>query len=157
MPVRSKRGILFLDFRLKGVRFRQSTELKDTPKNRELAEDWDKTIRHEVRLGTFDLARHFPHSRKAAKPVKSRTFKDAGETWLGSHKGAWAEWTYRKFRDDLQKRIYPELGFMLISEITPLVLRQLRQKLIERPREDGHGQLSNRTISRRSTLSPTRK
>lgn len=89
-----------------------------------------------------------PSFEKAIKPVGTRSFKDAGTTWLESHKGTWAEWTYRKFRDDLQKRIYPELGSVLVPEITPLMLRQFRQKLIERPRQNGRGRLSNRTINR---------
>ena len=136
MPVWSKRNILYIDFRYKGVRFRQSTELTDTPKNRKVAEDWDRAVHHEIRLGTFNLLRHFPYSKRGPRPKGTRTFFDAAKTWLESHKGTWAEWTYRKFKDDLEKRILPELGSVPITDITPLSLRQFREKLIERKRAD---------------------
>ena len=149
MSVRVNRhAILFLDFHYKGIRCRESTGLKDTPKNTKLAEDWDATIRREIRLGVFQYNIHFPHSKKNNFFYSSKKiFGDFAKSWLASHKGSWEDWTYRKFRDDLEKRIIPRIGTVPLTEILPLHLRQLREDIIAQRKRDGT-QFSNRTVNR---------
>lgn len=149
MSVRVNRhAILFLDFHYKGIRCRESTGLKDTPKNRKLALDWDATIRRETRPGVFQYTVHFPHSKKNNLFYSSKkTFADLAKSWLASHKGSWADWTYRKFRDDLEKRIVPKIGSFPVAEILPLHLRQLREEIIAQGKKDGT-RFSNRTVNR---------
>lgn len=138
MPVWSKREFLYLDFRFKSVRFRQSTELRDTQKNKKVVQEWDAAILHEIRLGTFDLARHFPRSGRVLKPPRNRTFAGAAKTWLDSHRGTWAELTYRKFRDDLERRILPELGPLpIFDEHTLPYQGSLNNFLRELPESSG--------------------
>src|SRR5713226_6920693 len=107
MSVRINRhGLLFLDFYYRGIRCRESTGLQDTPKNRKLALDWDATVRREIQIGVFQYNIQFPHSKKNSFFYSSKkNFADCAQSWLDSHKGSWADWTYRKFRDDLEKRI----------------------------------------------------
>ncbi|HUK40062.1 MAG TPA: DUF3596 domain-containing protein [Candidatus Acidoferrales bacterium] len=149
MSVRINRhGLLFLDFYYRGIRCRESTGLQDTPKNRKLALDWDATVRREIQIGIFQYNVHFPHSKKNSFFYSSkRTLAAFAQSWLDSHKGSWADWTYRKFRDDLEKRIIPRIGNLPLTEILPLHFRQLREDIIAQGKKDGT-QFSNRTVNR---------
>lgn len=153
MSVRINRhGFLFLDFYYRGIRCRERLGLRDTPKNRKLAQDWDAAVRREIHLGTFQYNIHFPQSPKNNFFFSNKkTFADVAQSWLDSHKGSWADWTYRKFRDDLKKRIEPRIGHIPLREILPLHLRQLREAIIAQGKKDGT-RLSNRTVNR--TLQP---
>src|SRR5262245_58005928 len=64
--VRSKHGRLFLDFRWRGVRCREFTELTDTPENRRRCTALLRIIKGEIALGTFDYRRHFPNGTRLA-------------------------------------------------------------------------------------------
>jgi integrase len=64
--VRGKHGRLFLDFRWRGVRCREFTELTDTSENRRRCAASLKIIKGEITLGTFDYRRHFPHGTRLA-------------------------------------------------------------------------------------------
>ena len=66
MGVRGKHGRLFLDFRWRGVRCREFTELTDTPENRRRCAALLKIIKGEIALGTFDYRRHFPNGARLA-------------------------------------------------------------------------------------------
>lgn len=63
---RTDNGQLFIDFRFQGDRCREQTALPDTPANRRKLEKLLERIEHEIKTGTFDYARFFPGSRKAA-------------------------------------------------------------------------------------------
>src|SRR5262245_42305023 len=106
MPVRTRNGILFLDFRW-GKRYRISTGLKDTEANRKFCDDWDAAIRREMLLGTFKIENHFPNlgrKRETENPTPE-TFRQVAELWLEAHKESWGEWTYRKHKNRLEARI----------------------------------------------------
>jgi integrase len=148
MPVRTRSGILYLDFRFQGARYKISTGLIDTPENKQLVGDWDATIRREIHLGVFEIAKHFPHSPRALNRKSDyKTFADFALGWLASHKESWAEWTYRKFKSDLENRILPRIGNTQILEITPMRLRQLRGEIQAQGKLDG-SRFSNRTVNR---------
>jgi integrase len=54
-----------IDFRYKGVRFRERISLPPTPANRKYAQRLKATIEHEIAIGTFNYAKHFPESKRA--------------------------------------------------------------------------------------------
>jgi integrase len=62
--VRGKHGRLFLDFRWRGVRCREFTELTDTSENRRRCAALLRIIKGEIALGTFDYRRHFPQGAR---------------------------------------------------------------------------------------------
>ena len=93
MPIRVRRGIIHLDFRYKGKRFRITTGLAATPQNRKLAEGWISEIQFQISLGSFRFQNHFPHYRHNEPVKKQGTFTEAATQWLESHKESWAEWT----------------------------------------------------------------
>ena len=60
-------GKLFFDFRYQGQRRREYTVLADTAMNRKKMKVTLDRIETEIKLGTFDYARHFPNSKTAAR------------------------------------------------------------------------------------------
>lgn len=146
MPIRIRGGIIYLDFRYRGRRLRPSTQLASSPESQKLADDWAAAIRREIRLGVFRLDNHFPHYRFSHKEG-SANFADAPNSWLESHKQTWAEWTYRKFKGDLDLRVVPKIGQRKLKEITAKDLRLLREAIVAEGRKDG-GRLSNRSVNR---------
>jgi integrase len=147
MSYRRRDGFYHIDFRWRERRYRVSTGLEDTPENEQFVADWDAAIRREIALGTFRLENHFP---KLAAPVLAEgTFRQKAEAWLKAHQHSWAEWTYRKFKSNLEARIFTK-GFarLKIEEIKPGDLRLLQSELIEEGRQDGKGRLSNRAVNK---------
>jgi integrase len=56
-----------VDFRWKGERCRERLRLKPTPANLKWAAGLKARIEHEIATGTFEYARHFPDSPRAAR------------------------------------------------------------------------------------------
>jgi integrase len=61
-----------VDFRWKGERCRERLRLKPTPANLKWAAGLKARIEHEIATGTFEYARHFPDSPRAAASVGAR-------------------------------------------------------------------------------------
>jgi integrase len=142
------RDKIYLDFRFKGRRLRPSTGMEPTEANVKLAEQWDAAIQHEIHIGTFCIENHFPYYRPSHQYKEGDgTFKTAATTWLESHKQSWAEWTYRKFKSDLEARIFPKIGRLKVSEITGKNVRLLREAILAEGKFAG-GKLTNRSVNR---------
>ena len=58
-----------VDFRWNGKRYRERLALSPTPANLKYAARLKAVIDHETAVGTFDYAKHFPNSPRAAKPA----------------------------------------------------------------------------------------
>jgi integrase len=68
MPsVRVQEGKLFYDFRVRGKRCREYTQLADTAANRRFAEKTLARLCAELAAGKFDYGEFFPGSAKAAQ------------------------------------------------------------------------------------------
>jgi integrase len=101
-------------------------------------------------LGTFRLENHFPDYRPSHQRAirREETFTRAATEWLESHKQSWAEWTYRKFKADLESRIFPKIGNRNVKEITGKDLRLLREAILAEGRVIGGEKLANRSVNR---------
>ena len=64
---RSDSGLLFFDFRYKGVRCREQTTLEDNKSNRTKMEKILKKIEEDIEANTFEYRRYFPNSKLAEK------------------------------------------------------------------------------------------
>jgi integrase len=104
-------------------------------------------IHFQISLGTFRIQNHFPHYRHNDPLKKEGTFTEAATAWLESHKQSWAEWTYNKFKGDLEGRIIPKIGSRRINEITAKDLRLVRESIQAEGKRKG-GKLSNRSVNR---------
>lgn len=71
--VHKPNGMLFLDFRVKGVRCREYTALPDSPANQKKLEKLLDKITAEIKAGTFEYAAYFPGSKALARVTKQQT------------------------------------------------------------------------------------
>jgi integrase len=146
LSVRRRDGFWHIDFKWR-KRYRVSTGIPDRDENEKFVRDWDATIRREIALGTFQLKNHFPKLEPIV-PDNEKTVRESCEDWLKAHKNSWAEWTWRKHRDNLAARIYPKIGDKLTREVKPVDLRLLREAIIAEGKIRGEGKLSNRRVNR---------
>jgi hypothetical protein len=71
--VRSKHGRLFLDFRWRGVRCREFTDLPDTPENRRRCTTLLRIIKGEIAFGTSTTAATSPTAHAPDVLPRDRT------------------------------------------------------------------------------------
>lgn len=64
---RKDNGLIFIDFRYKGIRCREQTALIDNAANRKKVQKVLERIEAEISSGTFEYSRFFPGSRNAEK------------------------------------------------------------------------------------------
>ncbi|MDD4979380.1 MAG: site-specific integrase [Gallionella sp.] len=64
---REDNGLLFIDFRVNGIRCREQTALPDSVANRKKVEKVLERIEAEITSGTFEYRRFFPASKNASK------------------------------------------------------------------------------------------
>lgn len=146
--VRKETGTLYFDFFFKNVRCREFTALLDTKANRKLMEDALRKIEAEITLGTFDYAKTFPNSKRAAKfsamtqksgveKARESTASRGGmprvgafaEEWMSEKEVEWKRSYRKKIRDILGKYITPEFGEKGVSDIVKADLLKYRAKL----------------------------
>lgn len=94
-----RNGKLVLQFRYKGLRCREQTQLADNKANRSRLERLLKKIDAEIVLETFDYAKYFPNSNAAQRFTElkrreltakryfdtpdSPKFEEFAKTWFG--------------------------------------------------------------------------
>ncbi|MFT4824849.1 MAG: integrase [Halioglobus sp.] len=98
--IRERRGLLFIDFRYRGVRCREYTKLSDKPTNRKRLQTIVERVEAEILLGTFDYAAYFPNSdrvaqfndhdaRKVQVQSDTPTFSDFSDLWFSENEVSW--------------------------------------------------------------------
>ncbi|MCD8553524.1 site-specific integrase [Seleniivibrio sp.] len=89
--LRYRKDSIFLDYTHKGKRQRVSIDLKDTPRNRKVAETKLALVNaaldsEKIGLGTFDIYEIFPYmkqkSEELAEKSKSENFDDLFKKWV---------------------------------------------------------------------------
>lgn len=124
--VRARGGLLFFDFRYKGVRCREQTRLQDSAGNRKRLEKIMQQIENEIDAGEFDYSRYFPESKNLGKiregqegpvvqmpqPVVSParqtpSFASFCEEWYLENEVRWKRSYRRTVRGNLDKHLIP--------------------------------------------------
>jgi integrase len=150
---RDDTGLLFFDFRHKGIRCREQTALVDTPANRKKVQKVLDRLEAEIASGTFDYNQFFPGSKNATKfdassepsVVKVRavqteasmiestsnhpTFKEFAETWFAEKEVEWRKSHRIGTRADLDKLLKPHFGDKVVSQITKADILTFRAAL----------------------------
>ncbi len=176
---RSDTGLLFMDFRLRGQRCREQTALVDTPANRKRLSKVLAKIEEEISLGTFDYRLFFPSSKNAARfdqvrpgasvtavaqavsalgPVAAKAtplFRDFADTWYGEKSIEWRASHKKTIRGDLDKRLNPRFGEMVVGSITKADILAFRADLAKAPARNKKNPLSNPRINK--ILNPLRQ
>jgi integrase len=146
--VRADKGKLFLDFRWRGVRCREFTQLTDTPENRRRCAAVFKIIQGEIGLGTFDYRRHFPNGAKlhvfypTTDVAAGCTLESYLRTWHSRRSpfrsdGSIVEdaelhpSTWKHDESVVMKRLIPALGNIRVDQLTAGRCRDYRRVLQE--------------------------
>lgn len=141
---------LQLDFRYKGMRFREQTALPDNAANRKKLKQLLDRIEAEITLGTFEYRRYFPNSKNADKVEQQlnyeRQFTRMGDnplfeifadTWYDEMRVTWRDSYASTIKILLETRIKPYFKDRKVDQITKAELLQFRASLGKVRREDG--------------------
>ncbi|WP_394243829.1 Arm DNA-binding domain-containing protein [Vibrio astriarenae] len=147
MNVRS--GKLVLQFRYRGQRCREQTQLPDNKPNRNRLERLLKRIEAEIILDTFDYSTYFPKSSMAKRfaEVKRREetaksyfeapesprFQEFAEIWLAEMKIEWSHSHLVDVEGVLNKYLIPTFGSKRVSTINKAQIMQFRSFLAKVP------------------------
>jgi len=118
--VKVRGNTLYLDFYYQGVRQRPSLKLTDTKANRLHAERLYSAIEHEISIGTFDFAKHFPNSKKAIalNNNSNRTISTALDDFMRSAQRHLEKSTIKGYNSAIEFYLKPTFGHIKLSELT---------------------------------------
>lgn len=160
--VHKPNGMLFFDFRYRGMRCREYTALPDSPANRKKMEKVLERIEAEMKAGTFEYEKYFPNSkalhrvREAAEntPVEIKpqaeplshqshedrkeeptgpTFSDFADQWVQERSIEWRRSHIRSLLSTLDGRLKPYFGNKVVSSITKTDILAFRAALAKEP------------------------
>lgn len=178
IQVRKETNTLIIDFYLSGKRFREQTLLRDTPSNRRRIQKLVDRLEEQIALGVFNYREFFPRSKNAAKleqneqavqpPAISQAigtigqpgkttplFKDFAETWYAEKSVEWRTSHKQTVRDDINKRLNPRFGEVMVGNITRADILSFRADLAKAPARNKTNLLSNPRINK--ILNPLRQ
>ncbi|PTB98543.1 integrase, partial [Thalassospira xiamenensis] len=150
---RKETNRLVLDFSFKGKRCREQTSLPDTAANRKRVKGLLDRIEAEITLGTFDYAKHFPHSPRAEKfkamQLHSRhldtpLFAGFAETWFGEMIVQWRKSHSDTVRLTLSTYLLPRFGEREVGRITKADILEFRASLAKVTTRSNKGLSSSR-------------
>lgn len=176
--VRSRKdsGLLFLDFRWQGRRYREQTALTDTAANRARLERVLARIEKQIQLGTFDYAAFFKR-RRATSPTapsiapalaepshpaveaavsrgvspadadRTPTFRDFVEQWIREHAVEWRRSHLRTLRSTIDRHLLPRFGDVRVCAIRRADILAFRAQLATLPGRGKRPALSNKRIN----------
>jgi integrase len=175
--VRKDTGLLFLDFRWNGRRYREQTALIDSPENRARLEKVLARIQKQIEQNTFDHTAFFRRppngtdrsatsdSREAPRtasltvegmndlPLEASalravpTFQQFAEQWLREHAVEWRRSHARTLDSTVERHLVPRFGDLPISEIRKADILAFRAELARLPGRGKRPALSNKRIN----------
>jgi len=118
--VKVRGNCLYLDFYYKGIRQRPSLRLEDTKANKLHAERLHAAIEHEIAIGTFDFAKHFPNSKKAISLSRSsnKTISMALDEYMRSAQSLLEKSTIKGYNSAIEFYLKPIFGHIKLTELT---------------------------------------
>ena len=151
--INERQGLLFLDFRYKGVRCREYTKLEASKPNRKRAERLLQTIEAEITLGSFDYGKYFPNSKLRGRfdeaderkrqanayfsAPNSPKFEEFAKTWLLEKQIEWSKGHLMVVEGTIDKYLTPAFGSKKISAINKAQILQFRTILAKVPGRNG--------------------
>ncbi len=172
---REDSGLLFIDFRYKGIRCREQTALPDNATNQKKVQKVLDRIEADMAAGTFEYRRYFPTSKNAVKfdaeepvhgaigPVAANVvqaigapsvradmplFRDFAETWFTEKEVEWRKSHRISTRADLDKLLKPHFGDKLVSQIAKADVLTFRAALAKVTARGKESTLSARRINK---------
>jgi integrase len=137
-------GYLFFDFRYKGRRCREYTELQDTKDNRKQMEQALAKIEARIVLETFDYAATFPEGSQIAAfppvipvPATGTEFEGFARQWMLENKLSWKPSVKVEYTGTLEQHLVPRFKGRAVTEITSSDVKLFRNALAELPGRQG--------------------
>lgn len=114
-----------IDFYYLGKRCRETIKLPPTKANIIYAERLKSTILHEIAIGTFEYAKHFPNSNNVllGSKVSSMTVEQALDQYLQSSKRRLEKSTFRDYYSAVEHHLKPQFGEMKLVDVTSLEIK----------------------------------
>lgn len=168
--VRSRRdsGKLFFDFRVAAQRFREQTELDDTPANRKKMQAVAARLEYEIQAGTLEYGRFFPNSANRTRyevlargqgtqaigqlalgngATETPLFREFGATWFTENEVRWRRTTRDMMRLIVDKQLAPVFGDRAVGAITRADVLAFRAEFAKRPGKKKGTTLSPKTVN----------
>jgi len=144
---RSETNQLFIDFRFRGVRYRQQTTLKNTESNRQVLKKEMKKIEAEIELGVLNIDELFPMTKKSEPSFASETerFDNFSAKWLEGRSVEWRESHFKQAKAIIKIYLIPYFGLSDTKNITKRQVLEFRSILAQLP---GRAQNSHISPSR---------
>lgn len=139
--IRERSGKLIVDFRYKGKRCRETTNLEANASNRRMLKKRLEQMEAEITLGTFDYAKYFPKSKLASEfkqntePMVHRlnssapSFSHFSSVWYQERQIEWRKSYQGKVRIVLNNYLVPAFGTKRIDQIRKSDLLAFRASL----------------------------
>ena len=131
--MRARHNSIEIDFRDKGIRYRETIKLPPTKANMRFAANMRAEIKRQIARGTFDLAEYFPNSKKIAlfggATGGKTTVGKALWTWVRGHKKNVTPAALREYEKVIKKHLEPAFGHMLLTELTRVQIKDWRAEL----------------------------
>lgn len=141
-----RNGKLAFDFRYRGIRCREQSQLDDTKPNRKRLEQILKRIESEIMLDQFDYGQYFPTSKKVEKfqtlqqkkaeclvnesqDTTEVNFSEFAQLWLSEKKIEWRESNYVTVEGVLEQHLIPAFGNKKLSDIKKADILNFRSTL----------------------------
>lgn len=153
---REDNGLLFIDFRFRGIRCREQTALPDNTINRKKVQKVLERIEADIASGYFEYRRYFPGSKNAGKfdsveevlnaievvaanagqvigaqvpPVNTPLFREFAETWFAEKEVEWRKSHRISTRADLDRVLIPHFGDKVVNQISKADILTFRASL----------------------------
>ena len=136
----SRRGRFYIDFRFKGIRYREQTEIVDNPVNHKKVKLLVKKMEAEITLGTFDYLTYFPEGKSSSKfktqkdrlqfPKRTpQSFETFLEIWFSEKKVEWRQSYIDVTRCNIDKHILPFFTGKYLDEVDKALILKFRSHL----------------------------
>ena len=170
---RTESGLLFMDFKFRGLRLREQTALPDTPANRKRLQKALERIETEIAIGSFDYQKTFgkPLPEKSNEAEESAEasagttlpstkadtplFRDFANQWFEEAEVTWRRSYTITQRGSLDKYLIPYFGEKAVGQITKADVLGFRASLAKVTARKSTSTLSNRRIN--SVMKPLRQ
>lgn len=111
-----------LSFEYRGTRCREKIRLAPNEANQRFVRNLKARIEHEIAIGVFDYAKHFPVSRRAKvfakNPAQLVTVGELLTEWLASVRAQLEPETYADYSEYVENTWRPLLGAMRLSDFS---------------------------------------
>jgi integrase len=123
--VKVRGNSLYLDFYYQGIRQRPSLGLEATKANKLHAERLYSAIQHEISIGTFDFAKHFPNSKKAisANNTHNKTISQALDEYMRSAHRILEKSTIKGYNSAIEFYLKPNFGHIKLTDLTASMIK----------------------------------